>query len=90
MSKQYGTRFTTGCGHSWRRRYPKWKTGILAGATTDCRECGELLMIPAEQFEGQDPDSYPYNVHMPLFHLYLHQQDPRWPADGGGTGYAEF
>ena len=43
MSKQYGTRFTTGCGHSWRRRYPKWKTGILAGATTDCRECGELL-----------------------------------------------
>lgn len=90
MSKLYGTRFTTGCGHSWRRRYPKWTAGILGGATTDCRVCDELLIIPAEQFEGQDPDSYPLNVHMPLFHLYLHEQDPRWPADGAGTGYAEF
>jgi hypothetical protein len=86
----YGTRFTTGCGHSWRRRYPKWTVRDLGGASTDCAACGELLMIPAEQFEGQNPAAFPVNVHMPLFHLYLHQQDARWPADGGGTGFAEF
>jgi hypothetical protein len=21
------------------------------------------------------------------FHQYMHEQDPRWPADGSGTGY---
>lgn len=91
MSRRpYGTRFTTGCGHSWRRRYPKWPVRILKYASTDCRVCDALLIIPAEQFEGQDPDSFPANVHMPLFHRYLHEQDERWPADGRGTGCVEF
>lgn len=86
----YGTRFTTGCGHSWRRRYPWHTIRTLGGCTTDCNVCGELLIIPREQFEGQDPDAYPFNVHAPLFHKYLNQQDPRWPADGAGTGFVEF
>jgi hypothetical protein len=92
----YGTRFTTGCGHSWRRRYPWHTRWTLGGATTDCAVCGELLIIPAEQFEDLDLDldldldAYPFEVHMPLFHLYLNRQDPRWPADGAGTGFAEF
>lgn len=90
MTKKYGTRFTTGCGHSWRRRYPKWTIGDLTGATTDCKECGELLIIPYEQFEGRNPDLYPFNVHMPLFHVYMHGQDSRWPKDGRGTGYVVF
>lgn len=89
-SKPYGTRFTTGCGHSWRKLYPKWTQGDLAGASTDCRVCGELLMIPSEQFTGKDMDRYPFTVHMPLFHKYLNSKDPRWPADGVGTWYSEF
>jgi hypothetical protein len=88
--KLYGTRFTTGCGHSWRKRYPKWTVRDLSHASTDCKVCGELLMIPGEQFEGTDPNAYPFAVHMPLFHAYLHAQDPDWPADGRGTGYVEF
>lgn len=88
--KQYGTRFTTGCGHSWRRRYPKWTVGDLAGSTTDCAQCGELLIIPAGQFARQRFDAFPAEVHMPLFHTYMNRQDPRWPADGAGTGYTEF
>lgn len=99
MKRQYGTRFTTGCGHSWVRLYPKWKIGDLMGATTDCayvvdmptgRECGELLIIPREQFDGMNPDVFPAEVHMPLFHRYMNEQDVRWPADGAGTGYVEF
>ena len=86
----YGTRFTTGCGHSWRRRYPWHTARTLSHASTDCAVCGELLMIPGEQFEGQNLDAFPVNVHMPLFHVYLNQQDPRWPADGAGTGSIEF
>jgi hypothetical protein len=88
--KLYGTRFTTGCGHSWRRRYPWWTIGDLRGATTDCIVCDALLIIPFEQFEGRNPDAYPFTVHMPLFHVYLNSQDPGWPKDGAGTGYVEF
>lgn len=47
-------------------------------------------MIPGEQFEGMNPDAFPFMVHMPLFHVYLNSQDPRWPKDGRGTGYVEF
>jgi hypothetical protein len=97
--RQYGTRFTTGCGHSWRWRYPKWTVGVMRGATTDCpyvvdkatgEQCEALLIIPSEQFEGMHLDRYPAEVHMPLFHKYLHQQDESWPEDGAGTGYVEF
>jgi hypothetical protein len=91
MTKRlYGTRFTTGCGHSWHRPYPKWTARDLGHVTTDCVVCGELLIIPAEQFEGCDLDQFPINVHAPLFHKYLNQQDSRWPTDGAGTGYVEF
>lgn len=97
--KLYGTRFTTGCGHSWRRRYPKWTVRDLGGATSDCAHlidkktgvrCGELLLIPREQFAGMGEDVFPANVHMPLFHKEMNRQDPRWPADGVNTGYATF
>lgn len=90
--RAYGTRFTTGCGHSWRRRY--WRNRIrrlhTGACTTDCRVCGELLIIPGEQFDGQRLDVVPAEVHMPLFHRYMNNQDSRWPADGSGTGYIEF
>jgi hypothetical protein len=86
----YGTRFTTGCGHSWRRRYPKWTVRDLRNATTDCVVCGELLIIPRDQFGEMLPDLFPFRVHMPLFHQWMNQQDSRWPADGRGTGYVEF
>lgn len=86
----YGTRFTTGCGHSWRRRYPRHTVGVLAGCTADCVRCGALLIIPGRQFLGMRLDIFPADVHMPLFHRYMNQQDPRWPADGAGTGYMEF
>ncbi len=90
--KLYGTRITTGCGHSWRRRHLTWTRLDLSGATTDCRVCGELLIIPAEQFIGQDLHTVPVTLHAPRFHRYLHQQGHRWPADGAGTGtgYIEF
>lgn len=85
------TRFTTGCGHFWTRRHPKYTVERLArGATTDCRECGALVYVVPKQFEGMRPDCFPAQVHMPLLHRYLNQQDPSWPADGAGTGYAEF
>jgi len=88
--KRYGTRFTTGCGHSWQRRWPRWTVADLSSASTDCWYCGELLMIPGEQFEGMARDVFPRNVHMPLFHAYLNAQDPEWSKDGRGTGYVEF
>lgn len=47
-------------------------------------------MIPGEQFEGMDRDAFPFNVHMPLFHVYLNSIEPEWPIDGAGTGYVEF
>jgi hypothetical protein len=87
--RQYGTRFTTGCGHSWRRRYSTLTVDILAGCTTNCPQCGEMLIIPAGQFKIGHL-GVPRDVHMPKFHKYLHQQDPAWPEDGAGTGYVEF
>lgn len=95
----YGTRFTAGCGHSWRRRYPKWTVGDLRGSTTDCpfvidkvtdERCDAYLIIPFEQFDGMDRTGFPAEVNMPLFHKYLHEQDERWPADGAGTYSVEF
>lgn len=92
MKRKYGTRFTTGCGHSWRRRYWPYKVWLLySGAcTADCRVCGALLIINGEQFDGMRKDVVPADVHMPLFHRYMNDQDPRWPADGANTGYVEF
>lgn len=89
-NRPYGTRFTTGCGHSWRRRYPKWTIRDLSHASTDCKVCGELLMIPGEQFKDEKSLAFPFDVHMPLFHVYLNSIEPEWPIDGAGTGYVEF
>lgn len=86
----YGTRFTTGCGHSWLRRHSKWRICNLGGATIDCRACGELLIIPREQFKDHRSNRVPFVVHMPTFRKYLNEQDSRWPADGAGTGYVDF
>lgn len=88
--RQYGTRFITGCGHSWRKRYPKWTVGDLRGVVTDCRVCDAYLIIPFEQFDGMDRSVFPVEVHMPMFHKYMNEQDERWPVDGVGTGYVEF
>ena len=40
--------------------------------STNCVHCGELLL-------ANDGEVYP-------FHQKLHEEDPRWPADGKGTG----
>lgn len=88
--RNMGTRFTTGCGHSWKRRVSRWTVRDLSHSTSDCAVCGELVMIPGEQFDGLHRDVYPINVHMPLFHKYMHQQDPGWPENGANTGYVEF
>jgi hypothetical protein len=79
-----GTRFTTGCGHSWKRRYHKWTAGELRRASTDCNYCGSLLLIV---IPDDMPDHlYPANVHCPLFHAQLAKEtDGLWPADGAGT-----
>lgn len=91
MKEKCGTRFTTGCGHSWEgRRTPGLTVADLAGCTSNCRACGELVIIPGKQFNGLRSDTVPANVHMPLFHRYMHAQDPSWPVDGAGTGYVEF
>jgi hypothetical protein len=98
-SRPYGTRWTTGCGHSWRWRHTVLTVGDIRGATMDCpvivdkktgEQCPAYLIIPYEQFEGVDRSIIPPAVHAPLFHKYLHQQDASWPADGAGTGYVEF
>lgn len=100
MSRRlYGTRWTTGCGHSWRWRHTVLTVDDVRGATMDCpfivnrktrEQCAELLIIPFEQFDGVARDIVPPEVHAPLFHKYLHQQDESWPADGAGTAYVEF
>jgi hypothetical protein len=52
--------------------------------------CGMLLVIPREQFEGMSVATVPAEVHAPLFHTYMNQQDPSWPKGGAGTGCVEF
>jgi len=42
------------------------------GATCDCPNCGDLLLFA----DGKIVD----------FHAHLNASDPRWPADGAGTG----
>lgn len=91
MSKTVRTRFTTGCGHSWTRKHPKYTVERMSrGATSDCKECGALVYIVPEQFAGMRLDCFPAEVHMPLFHRWLNQQVASHPADGVGTGYMEF
>ena len=90
MKPNLGTRFTTGCGHSWKRSPARWTIADVAGATIDCPFCDELLIIPHEQFDGRDRDVYPIAVHCPRFHNWLNAQDPSWPVDGNGTFYTEI
>lgn len=91
MPRNYGTRYTTGCGHSWRRLYLVHPRRVLSGATVDCPICGTLLYFPPEQFEGKDPDGIQMNVHAVHFHKILNEEtNGEWPADGEGTYYAEF
>lgn len=85
-----GTRWTTGCGHSWRWRHAVLTVGDLAGCATNCPRCEEMLIIPAGQFLGLPLDAPPPTVHAPLFHAWLNRQDPSWPADGAGTQSVGF
>ena len=43
------------------------------GSTMYCTHCQELILV-------RRGTAYP-------FHQYMHEQDPRWPADGKGTGH---
>jgi hypothetical protein len=63
----------------------------LRGACADCAVCGELLLIPREQFDGQASAAVPAAVHAPLFHKQLAlESGGAWPADGRGTFSAAF
>lgn len=68
------TLMTFECGHQ-AMRPSVWKYTI-AGSTADCPVCGALLIFVNEHYAR-------------LFHKYMHEQDPRWPIDGAGTGYVE-
>lgn len=46
---------------------------VVSNCTSNCSHCGALLLI-------DDNVVYP-------FHEKLHKDDPRWPADGTGTGF---
>lgn len=41
--------------------------------TLDCPHCNILLLCKGGELKP--------------FHQTLHEQDPRWPADGGNTGF---
>ncbi|GGU38767.1 hypothetical protein GCM10010289_69560 [Streptomyces violascens] len=65
--------------------------GDLRGASADCAACGELLLIPREQFDGIAAATVPATVHAPLFHKQLAlETGGEWPADGRGTFSAAF
>jgi hypothetical protein len=81
---------TTECEHSFDVSYALEE---LSGATMDCKECGQLLLLPL----GLTYDVLPQKqnpggtvVRALLFHKEMNRQDPAWPADGHGTGVAEF
>jgi hypothetical protein len=44
--------------------------------TGDCPHCNLLVLIENDKIYD--------------FHKKLHEEDPRWPADGKGTGYIEI
>lgn len=46
------------------------------GATFDCRQCGNLLLMSNQKIVD--------------FHAHLHSTDPSWPKDGEGTSYIQF
>ena len=89
MSKRtVRTRFTTGCGHSWTRKYPRRTISDLAGSTTDCDVCGKLLIVPGGQFVGVRLDCVPAEVHMPLLHRWLNQKYDHLLTDDTNLHYA--
>lgn len=88
--RNVGTRFTTACGHSWKRRYPYWSVRDMKGSTTDCKVCDAILVFPSEQFEGMDRDYYPANVHLVDFNEWMHKRNNQWPINGVDTDYVEF
>ncbi|WP_327258260.1 hypothetical protein [Streptomyces sp. NBC_01244] len=84
-----GIRFTTGCGHSWKRPHARWSAADLRGAVADCRVCDEYLLIVIP--DDVPADRVPADVHCPRFHPYLAQlTNGDWPADGAGTFAAAF
>lgn len=64
-----------------------FKTGYdaetLRGATMDCKGCGRLVIFPRDS-------TYPQCTRARDFHAWMNEQNPSWPADGGGTGYVSF
>lgn len=49
----------------------RYKLKDVEGATFNCKQCGELLIIKNQTIKD--------------FHLHLHSTDPSWPKDGRGT-----
>jgi len=80
------TTIVTDCGHQYNRGYT---ADQLTHCTMACRVCGELLIIPRDEIETRFPQTWEV-VRARLFHRWVHDQDPGWPADGAGTEYVEF
>lgn len=67
-----------------------YKAERLRGNTMDCKgragngeRCYKLLIFPPES-------TYDGCTRARDFHVYLNESDPRWPADGSGTGWVEI
>lgn len=81
--------FVAECGHEFLnlRRYTVRQ---ISGATTDCVECGALLLVDSDQFKGADPGVVPAVIQAEEFHKVMRREDAGWPKDGKGTGFVEF
>jgi hypothetical protein len=85
---------TTECLHRFEisaEREAAWQEQITdlasrgagaSGATFDCKVCGQLCILVSVADERA--------VFGRLFHVYMHEQDEGWPADGQETGVVEF
>lgn len=74
------TNVVTDCGHMFKTGYT---AEFMAGKTIDCKVCTALLIFPKETTIGSTVRGRDLNQ-------YLHEQDPRWPADGRNAFFAEF
>ena len=79
------TKITCGvCEENWERPYPL-PPNYLDSCTLDCPHCSALLILTSLIKLGV------WDLWgTKSFHTYMHEQDPRWPADGANTGYMEF